>query len=683
MGPQRGELLRTELGIYCFGDLLYHYPYRYFDRTQVMKIATISDRTEYAQIAGTLVNISEEGEGRKKRLVATLYDETGRIELLWFQGAQWMKRSLKENSKYLVFGKVSAFQGFYNIAHPEIELWNPETASAGMQPVYSSTQKLIVKGITNRSFAKITAALFDKLNETDIPEVLPPDVLKQYNLCNRFNALCQLHFPASPAHEQMARHRMKWEELFVSQMLIARLRLQHTAQAGWVFGKVGELFNGYYTNHLPFQLTGAQKRVLREIRTDTATGKQMNRLLQGDVGSGKTIVAIMSMLLALDNGFQACIMAPTEILAQQHFANIARQLGQVDIPVRLLTGSVKAKERREILAALADGTLPIVVGTHALIEDSVQFKNLGLAVIDEQHRFGVGQRARLWKKNEMPPHILVMTATPIPRTLGMTIYGDLDISVIDELPPGRQEIKTVHRKDMARMGVMEFIRSEVDKGRQAYIVYPLIEENEKLDYESLLAGYEQVKIWFNENKYRIAMVHGKQEAGERERNMQRFVKGEANVLVATTVIEVGVDVPNASVMLIESAERFGLSQMHQLRGRVGRGAEQSYCILMTGNKISEESFKRINIMVSTTDGFKIAEADLAMRGPGDMYGTKQSGVLKFKLADIVTDAPILEETRIAAQQLIAADPGLKMVIHQPLRTMLINEGKEKHWGKIS
>ena len=683
MGPQRGELLRTELGIYCFGDLLYHYPYRYFDRTQVMKIATISDRTEYAQIAGTLVNISEEGEGRKKRLVATLYDETGRIELLWFQGAQWMKRSLKENSKYLVFGKVSAFQGFYNIAHPEIELWNPETASAGMQPVYSSTQKLIVKGITNRSFAKITAALFDKLNETDIPEVLPPDVLKQYNLCNRFNALCQLHFPASPAHEQMARHRMKWEELFVSQMLIARLRLQHTAQAGWVFGKVGELFNGYYTNYLPFQLTGAQKRVLREIRTDTATGKQMNRLLQGDVGSGKTIVAIMSMLLALDNGFQACIMAPTEILAQQHFTNIARQLGQVDIPVRLLTGSVKAKERREILAALADGTLPIVVGTHALIEDSVQFKNLGLAVIDEQHRFGVGQRARLWKKNEMPPHILVMTATPIPRTLGMTIYGDLDISVIDELPPGRQEIKTVHRKDMARMGVMEFIRSEVDKGRQAYIVYPLIEENEKLDYESLLAGYEQVKIWFNENKYRIAMVHGKQEAGERERNMQRFVKGEANVLVATTVIEVGVDVPNASVMLIESAERFGLSQMHQLRGRVGRGAEQSYCILMTGNKISEESFKRINIMVSTTDGFKIAEADLAMRGPGDMYGTKQSGVLKFKLADIVTDAPILEETRIAAQQLIAADPGLKMAIHQPLRTMLINEGKEKHWGKIS
>ncbi len=683
VGPQRGELLRSELSIYCYDDLLYHFPYRYFDRTQIMKIASVNERTEYAQIAGTLINIGEEGDGRKKRLVATLYDETGRIELLWFQGAQWMKKALKENEKYLVFGKVSSFQGFLNIAHPEIESWNPESAAAGMQPVYSSTQKLIAKGITNRSFAKITHAMFEKIGPGDIPEILPAEFLKKYQLCSRYEGISWLHFPENTLREQLARHRMKWEELFISQLLIARLRLQHSVQQGWVFGKVGDHFNDFYHKYLPFQLTNAQKRVVREIRQDTATGRQMNRLLQGDVGSGKTIVAVLSVLLALDNGFQACIMAPTEILAQQHFFSISKFLSDMHIPVRLLTGNVKGKDRKEILAGLADGTLPIVVGTHALIEDTVQFKNLGLAVIDEQHRFGVGQRASLWKKNQLPPHVLVMTATPIPRTLGMTIYGDLDISVIDELPPGRQEIKTVHRKDMARMGVMEFMRSEVDKGRQAYIVYPLIEESEKMDYESLMAGYEQVKIWFNENKYRIAMVHGKQDADERERNMKRFVKGEADVLVATTVIEVGVDVPNASVMLIESAERFGLSQMHQLRGRVGRGAEQSYCILMTGNKVSDDSLKRINIMVSTTDGFKIAEADLAMRGPGDLNGTKQSGMLKFRLADIVTDAGILEETREAARVLTEGDPGLKLPAHQPLRNRLIQEGREKHWGKIS
>ena len=492
-----------------------------------------------------------------------------------------------------------------------------------------------------------------------------------------------MHFPDSNEHEQVARHRMKWEELFISQLMIARLRLQHTAQRGWKFEKVGENFNKFFRLHLPFELTGAQKRVLREIRTDTGSGKQMNRLLQGDVGSGKTIVAVMTMLLALDNGFQACIMAPTEILAQQHFFSISELLADMGIAVRLLTGSVKGKVRKEVLAELADGSLKIVVGTHALIEDSVQFKNLGMAVIDEQHRFGVGQRARLWKKNEMPPHVLVMTATPIPRTLAMTLYGDLEISIIDELPPGRKEIKTVFRRDAGRMKVMEFVRSEVDKGRQAYIVYPLIEESEKLDYESLLAGYEQVKIWFNENKYKIAMVHGRQEAGERARNMARFVKGEADVLVATTVIEVGVNVPNASVMLIESAERFGLSQMHQLRGRVGRGADQSYCILLTGNKISEESYKRIQIMVSTTDGFKIAEQDLAMRGPGDMYGTKQSGVLKFKLADIVLDGGILEETRKAALQLLTQDPRLDLPQHQSLKYMVSQQGKESHWGKIS
>jgi ATP-dependent DNA helicase RecG len=683
VGPQRGELMRQELQIATFEDLLYHYPYRYFDRTKLMPIAAINEKTEYAQIAGTLINIAEEGVGRAKRLVATLYDNSGRIQLLWFQGAQWMKKALKENERYIVFGKVSVFNGLFNIAHPEIETWNAETARAGMQPMYPTTEKLRIKGVTNRSIAKLTAPLFEKIVPGDVPEILPPFILSQYKLCNRYHALRWIHFPDTEEHELMARHRLKWEELFISQLKIARLRLQHAKQQGYRFEKVGDYFNNFFKDHLPFQLTSAQKRVLKEIRQDTATGGQMNRLLQGDVGSGKTIVAVMSMLLALDNGFQACIMAPTEILAQQHYFSISELLEEMGIPVKLLTGTVKGKARKETLAALADGTLPVVVGTHALIEDSVKFHNLGLAVIDEQHRFGVGQRASLWKKNALPPHILVMTATPIPRTLAMTMYGDLEVSVIDELPPGRQEIKTVHRRDMTRANVMEFMRKEIDKGRQAYIVYPLIEESEKLDYESLREGYEQVKVWFNENKYKIAMVHGRQDPEERERNMHRFVKGEANVLVATTVIEVGVNVPNASVMLIESAERFGLSQLHQLRGRVGRGAEQSYCVLMTGNKISDDSYKRIQIMVSTTNGFKIAEEDLAMRGPGDLYGTKQSGVLKFKLADIVADSAILEETRIAAQQLLSQDPTLFQPQNQGIRYMLSQQGKQSHWGKIS
>lgn len=683
VGPQRGELMRQELGIATFEELLYHYPYRYFDRTRITPIASINSQTEHVQLAGTLINIAEEGTGRGRRLTATLFDSTGRIELLWFQSAQWMKKSLVENERYIVFGKVSLYNGLFNIAHPEMEVWSTETARPGMQPVYPTTEKLRIKGVTNRSIAKLTQPLFEKVKPGDIPEVLPSFILSQYKLCNRYQAVKWIHFPDSDEHMEIAKHRLKWEELFVSQLMIARLRLQHTKQAGYRFDKVGEHFNNFFHNHLPFQLTNAQKRVLKEIRQDTATGRQMNRLLQGDVGSGKTIVALMSMLLALDNGFQACIMAPTEILAQQHYIGISELLAAMKIPVRVLTGTVKGKLRKEILAALADGSLPVVVGTHALIEESVQFHNLGLAVIDEQHRFGVGQRARLWKKNEMPPHILVMTATPIPRTLAMTLYGDLEVSTIDELPPGRQEIKTVHRRDATRAGVMEFMRKEVDKGRQAYIVYPLIEESEKLDYESLAAGYEQVKIWFNENRYRIAMVHGRQDPAERERNMHRFVHGEANVLVATTVIEVGVNVPNASVMLIESAERFGLSQLHQLRGRVGRGAEQSYCILMTGNKVSEESLKRINIMVSTTNGFKIAEEDLAMRGPGDLYGTKQSGVLKFKLADIVADCGILEETRLAAQQLLQQDPTLSAPQNQPLRYLLSQQGKQSNWGKIS
>jgi ATP-dependent DNA helicase RecG len=683
LGPQRGDLLRKELEITTFEDLLYHYPYRYFDRTQVLKINDINAQSEFVQLSGTLININEEGEGRKKRLVATVYDDTGRIDLIWFQGAQWMKKNLRGNEQYIVFGKVSFFNGIPNISHPEMELLNAETTRGGLQPVYSVTEKLRVRGITNRSFAKITQSLFEKIKPGDIPEVLPAEILNEYKLCSRYHAIKWIHFPDSEEHMQVARYRLKFEELLASQLSIARLRLQHTIQRGWKFEKVGDKFNDFFNNHLPFQLTNAQKRVMKEIRFDTATGKQMNRLVQGDVGSGKTIVALMCILLALDNGFQACMMAPTEILAQQHFQSICTLLQDMDIPVAILTGTTKGKARKEILKGFAEGTIPIAVGTHALIEEHVAFKNLGLAVIDEQHRFGVGQRARLWSKNEIAPHMLVMTATPIPRTLAMTMYGDLDVSVIDELPPGRQEIKTVHRTHMARAQVMAFIKKEINIGRQAFIVYPLIDESEKLDYESLLEGYEQVKVWFPEDKYKVAMVHGRQEAGERVRNMERFVRGEANVLVATTVIEVGVNIPNASVMLIESAERFGLSQLHQLRGRVGRGAEQSYCILLTGDKVSQEGKQRMQIMTTTSNGFIIAEQDLAMRGPGDMYGTKQSGILKFKIADLVTDGAIMEQTRIAAQKIIEKDPGLTLPAHQPLRTIMSQATKGNNWSKIS
>lgn len=635
------------------------------------------------QIVGKIVNIYEEGEGRKRRISATLYDDTGRINLVWFQSLTWVKKNIEEYGQYVVFGKISSFNGSYSITHPDLETLARANSVTGMQPVYSTTAKLTAIGISNRSFAKITQALFEKIKPSDIEEFLPMSMVQEYGLLDRYQAFRQIHFPENEQRMQQARYRLKWEELFIMQMQIANLRLQHTIQQGYHFEKVGDYFNQFYTQSLPFELTNAQKRVLREIRIDTATEKQMNRLVQGDVGSGKTIVATMSMLLALDNGFQACLMAPTEILARQHFQGIRELLEPLNIPVAILTGTVKGKDRKAVLAGLANGTIPIVVGTHAIIEDSVQFKNLGLAVIDEQHKFGVGQRARLWAKNEKAPHVLVMTATPIPRTLAMTLYGDLDISVIDELPPGRQVIKTIHRSDNHRAQVMGFLKNEIEKGRQVYIVYPLIEESEKMDYESLLAGYEQVKSWFPEGKFKIAMVHGKQDLEERKRNMERFVKGDAHILVATTVIEVGVNVPNASVMLIESAERFGLSQLHQLRGRVGRGAEQSYCILLSGQGISKDSYERMRIMVSTSDGFVIAEKDLEMRGPGDVYGTKQSGALKLKIADLVKDTPILEHSRNAALQLIAQDPNLALPEHYKLRVMLGMVGNKTEWNKIS
>lgn len=683
VGPQRAELLSKELEISTYDDLLHHYPFRYFDRTGITPINTIDDTSEYVQLAGKIVNIFEEGEGRKKRISATLYDDSGRINLVWFQSLSWVKKSIEEYGHYVVFGKVSSFNGAYSITHPEIELFAKASAISGMQPVYSTTARLTAMGLSNRSFAKITQSLFEKLKPANIPEILPQAILQQYGLMGRYAALCHIHFPENDIRMQQARYRLKWEELFLMQMQIANLRLQHTAQEGYLFHQVGDYFNQFYQHGLPFALTNAQKRVLKEIRIDTVTGKQMNRLVQGDVGSGKTIVATMSMLLAMDNGFQACLMAPTEILARQHYQGIAELLQPLNISVAILTGTVKGKERKAILAGLANGSISIVVGTHAIIEDSVQFHNLGLAVIDEQHKFGVGQRARLWAKNEKAPHVLVMTATPIPRTLAMTLYGDLDISVIDELPPGRQAIKTIHRSDQHRAQVMGFLKSEIEKGRQVYIVYPLIDESEKLDYESLLAGYEQVKSWFPEGKFNIAMVHGKQDLEERKRNMERFVKGEAHILVATTVIEVGVNVPNASVMLIESAERFGLSQLHQLRGRVGRGAEQSYCVLLTGTGISKESYERMRVMVSTTDGFVIAEKDLEMRGPGDVYGTKQSGTLKLKVADIIKDTSILEVCREAALQLIDLDPYLQLPQHRLLHHALAQKGGKEQWNKIS
>lgn len=640
---------------------------------------------DFVQIAGTLINVSEAGEGRKRRLNATLYDQTGRVEFVWFGSmVQWLWKNLKEGQKYVAFGKVGFFKGLPQMSHPELEAYTEAAATGVMQPVYSSSETLTKMGVNNRTMAKYTRALFEQVGPAAVPENLPPSVIAEHRLCSRYQALRWIHFPEGPHQLGAATYRIKFEELFASQLVVAKARAQNKRNAGPRFEKVGDHFKDFFQHHLPFALTEAQKRVLREIRADCGTGHQMNRLLQGDVGSGKTIVALMAMLLAIDNGYQACLMAPTEILAQQHFAGIRGLLEKLHIPVAVLTGTVKGKERKDTLHALAHGALPIVIGTHALIEDTVKFQNLGLAVIDEQHRFGVGQRARLWGKAALPPHVLVMTATPIPRTLAMTLYGDLDVSVIDELPPGRTPIKTVHRTDIHRARVLDFVRSEIDKGHQAYIVYPLIEESEKLDYESLTDGYNQVRAFFPDHKYNVAMVHGRQDPDERARNMDRFVKGEAHILVATTVIEVGVNVPNASVMVVESAERFGLSQLHQLRGRVGRGAAESYCILLTGQQISQDSRARMDTMVATTNGFVIAEKDMEMRGPGDIYGTRQSGELKFKLADIVHDADIMEATRAAADALLADDPRLEKPENAVVMELL-QRGRKRgnNWEQIS
>ena len=686
VGPQRADLLKKELALFTFGDLLYHFPYRHLDKTRVTKIIDLNAGTDFALVQGKLWYFETAGERSGKRLMAYLKDDTGVIELTWFKGMGWIEKMLQQDETYLAFGKIGFFMGKPQIVHPELEVLKPLApgTKSFLEPVYPATEKLKTRALGGRQQGKLTEALFAILNERELPENLPQSIIDKLRLMPRYQAFRNIHFPASPEHYEQALRRLKFEEIFITQLRLAMVRSErHRKSRGVIFSKVGELFNSFYRDHLPFDLTGAQKRVLKEIRVDTASGHQMNRLLQGDVGSGKTIVALLAMLLAIDNGYQSCLMAPTEILAQQHYATVSALLQDLPIEVRLLTGSTPTRERRALLAALADGSLHFLIGTHALIEEVVQFKSLGLAVIDEQHRFGVAQRASLWKKAALPPHMLVMTATPIPRTLAMTAYGDLDYSVMDELPPGRQPITTVHRYDHRRVQVMDFVRSEVDAGRQAYIIFPLIEESAKLDYENLMSGYEHVKAFLPEPRYWISMVHGRQPADQKETNMQRFVRGDTQVMVSTTVIEVGVNVPNATVMVIENAEKFGLSQLHQLRGRVGRGAEKSYCILLTAQKLGNDARARIKTMTSTNNGFEIAEKDLELRGPGDIEGTRQSGLLNFRLADLVKDKQMMDAARKIAEDLLEVDAELVSADNLRLKQYLISLQGKTPWSRIS
>lgn len=618
--------------------------------------------------------------------MASLRDDTGEIELVWFQGISWIHKYLEVGKQYLVFGRLGFFMRKAQMAHPEIEALSPEKATGKdfLEPIYPSTEKLKVKGLNGRAIGKFTYGLLQQLTAKELPENLPAALVSKYKFISHFEAFRQIHFPASAKHHHHAVRRLKFEELFFAQVRLGLIKsARHRFSKGLVFGQVGDHFNTFYNRYLPFELTGAQKRVLKEIRKDTGSGRQMNRLLQGDVGSGKTIVALMMMLLAVDNGFQAVMMAPTEILAQQHYNNITELLKDMPVYVKMLTGSSGSKERKQVLKECEEGILDILIGTHAVIEDKVKFSNLGFAVVDEQHKFGVEQRAQLWKKNSIPPHVLVMTATPIPRTLALTAYGDLDYSVIDEMPPGRQPIVTLHRSEAKRPEVMDFVKAEIKKGRQAYFVYPLIEESKKLDFENLMKGFEEVKSFFPEPAYWISMIHGKQPAALKETNMQRFVSGDTQIMVSTTVIEVGVNIPNASVMVIESAEKFGLSQLHQLRGRVGRGAEKSFCILLTGSKISNDARERLSIMVETNDGFRIAEKDLEIRGPGDIEGTRQSGLLNFKLANLVQDKVILEAAKEAAWELTENDPDLELDQHLRVKQYLLLQSGKTIWSRIS
>lgn len=686
VGPQRGDLLRKELDIHRYGDLLNLYPNRYIDRTRYYKINQLVNSNADVQIVGKIIHIKTVEQKRGKRLVATFIDETGEMELVWFRGHKWIKESLKINTPYVIFGKVTSFNGKFNMAHPELELLNEHKASlrSAMQPVYPSTEKLANKNITNKVINKMMQQLFVE-TQALFAETLPESIINELQLIPKKEALFNIHFPKSQDLLAKAQFRLKFEELFYIQLqLITKNLIRKHKIKGHPFEIVGNNFNDFYQNHLPFELTNAQKRVIKEIRNDLGSNAQMNRLLQGDVGSGKTIVALLSMLIAKDNGFQSCLMAPTEILATQHFNGLSELANNLNINIKLLTGSTKTSERRIIHEELENGSLDILIGTHAILEDKVQFHNLGLAIIDEQHRFGVEQRSKLWKKNDIPPHVLVMTATPIPRTLAMSMYGDLDISVIDELPPGRKPIQTVHRYDSNRLKVWKFLKDEIAKGRQIYIVYPLIQESEKMDYKDLMDGYESISRDFPLPQYSISIVHGKMKPADKEEEMRRFAEGKTNIMVATTVIEVGVNVPNASVMVIESAERFGLSQLHQLRGRVGRGAEQSYCILMTSYKLSNDSKTRLETMCATNDGFEIAEVDLKLRGPGDIMGTQQSGILNLHIADLVKDRDILQLARHIAIRVLKEDPNMTKPEHQKMKQIFLELNKKKNlWNYIS
>ena len=695
VGPQRAQLLKSELHLSSFGDLLYYFPFRYVDRSKFYMVKDIEPELPYVQIKGRITHFGVAGSGRSQRLMATFKDETGSVELIWFQGVQWVRNSLKTGVDYVLQGRPTAFNGVINIPHPDLELLSLYEASpdTALQPIYNSTEKLKTKGLDSKGIYKLMKILFSQMEpmlfNKDVmwllPENLSSELIEDLRILSHKQAVIQIHFPKDLQILKKAEFRLKFEDLFFPQvrMLSAKNNRSQSVR-GHIFSTVGQYFNVFYHEKLPFQLTNAQKRVIKEIRADMGSGKQMNRLLQGDVGSGKTLVALMCMLISIDNGFQSAMMVPTEILANQHYKSIKELVEGLDIQVRLLTGSTKTRERRELLEHLADGRLHILIGTHALIEDPVKFRNLGFVVIDEQHRFGVEQRSKLWNKNTILPHVLIMTATPIPRTLAMTIYGDLDTSVIDEMPPGRKPIHTRHYFDSARLKLFSFMKEQISIGRQVYVVYPLIEESEKMDYKDLMDGYESILRAFPRPAYQVSIVHGRMSSQDKDYEMERFVRKETQIMVATTVIEVGVNVPNASVMVIESAERFGLSQLHQLRGRVGRGAEQSFCILMTSYKLSAEAKLRMETMVRTNDGFEIADTDLKLRGPGDMAGTRQSGMEGMKIADLIKDAQILQLARASAMRILAEDPSLSSESNRPIVRFLQELSKEKtNWSRIS
>ena len=661
VGPNRAKLLKKELKIYTFQDLLSFFPYRYIDKTKYHKIEEINNIKSEIQIIAKIVDIYETGAPRKKRLIAKVQDDTGILELVWFKSHKWIKENITLNKNYIIYGKPNLYKGIYNIPHPELELYKKENIKirTSLYAVYPSTEKLLQYGITNKVISKIIRDLLVEIKSKFV-ETLPNNILEEYKLIDKNSAIINIHIPKSNDILTKAIRRLKFEELFYLQLQLFKKNISRKEKIkGYNFKKVGDFFNLFYKNHLKFNLTNAQKRVLKEIRNDLGSNAQMNRLLQGDVGSGKTIIAFMTALIAIDNEFQVCIMAPTEILSVQHFNNFKDICNLLNINIKILTGSTKTLERKKIHKELENGELNLLIGTHALIEDKVRFKNLGIAIIDEQHKFGVAQRSKLWKKNILPPHILIMTATPIPRTLAMSAYGDLDISTIDEMPPGRKEITTVHRKENSRLKVIRFLRKEISKGRQVYVVYPLIKESEKMDYKDLIDGYNTLSRDFPLPEYQISMVHGRMKPEDKEYEMERFISGKTNILVSTTVIEVGVNIPNASVMIIESAERFGLSQLHQLRGRIGRGTYKSYCILMTGNKTTNDSKIRIDTMVKSSDGFVIAEKDLELRGPGDIMGTQQSGVIPLKIANIVEDKETISLIRNYIKGLLISDKDLK------------------------